>query len=331
MNHKKNPNISIVLCTYNGELYLREQLNSILKQTLPASEIIIQDDCSTDNTWDIILEYKSKYPIIKAFRNQKNIRAHANFISAFSLATGDFIAPSDQDDIWYETKIEVLYNSIGNNSLSFSNEKILYEDGSLVNDNSTMKPINQLIWGNNLKGHTFLFKKELLSVYKFAGKFISFDYCLALNASITGDYVFVDDFLSIWRRHKDVCTSSVLLNIHQNNELSGSWEKTFFSIKSISMGIRSEVINNFFLDRVFFIKGISDNSLKMNLIIRLLVCVARQTLLSMLMAGFYNVLLLKYENDFNELSFRNKIGSISFRFRTPLMYWNDMYKEKALE
>lgn len=331
MKHDTPPNISIVLCTYNGELYLREQLNSILMQTLPAYEIIIQDDCSTDNTWNIILEYKSKYPKIKAFRNQTNIRAHANFITAFSLATGDFIAPSDQDDIWYETKLEVLYKFIGNNSLSFSNEKILYEDGSLVNDNSTMKPINQLLWGNNLKGHTFLFKRELLGIYKFAGNYISFDYCLALNASITDDYVFVDDFLSIWRRHKDVCTSSVLLNSHQNDELSSSWKKTFFSIKSIVKGVRSEVINNFFIDRVNFIKGISNNSMKINIIIRLLTCVARQTVFSMLLAGFYNVLLMKFDSNFKELSFRNKIGNISFRFRTPLMYWNDMHKEKALE
>src|SRR5665811_1112374 len=98
--------ISVVLCTYNGEKYLHEQLNSILNQTYPIYEIIVQDDCSTDSTWDILQTYKDKYPIIKCYRNKVNLKAHANFISAFKRATGDFISPSDQGDIWMKHKLE---------------------------------------------------------------------------------------------------------------------------------------------------------------------------------------------------------------------------------
>lgn len=59
--------VSIVLCTYNGAKYLSEQLESILSQTYPLHEIIIQDDNSTDETVNIIHEYASKYSLIKFF------------------------------------------------------------------------------------------------------------------------------------------------------------------------------------------------------------------------------------------------------------------------
>ena len=54
--------VSVVLCTYNGEKYIREQLESIVSQTYPIHELLIQDDCSTDATPLIIEEYKEKYP-----------------------------------------------------------------------------------------------------------------------------------------------------------------------------------------------------------------------------------------------------------------------------
>lgn len=60
--------ISVVLCTYNGAAYLREQLDSLLRQTLPATEIILRDDASTDNTWAVVESYVQQYPQIKADR-----------------------------------------------------------------------------------------------------------------------------------------------------------------------------------------------------------------------------------------------------------------------
>mgnify|MGYP003081550613 FL=1 len=67
MTEKKS--VSIVLCTYNGAKYLQEQLDSILAQTYPMHEIIIQDDGSTDNTWQILEKYEEKYPLIHIYHN----------------------------------------------------------------------------------------------------------------------------------------------------------------------------------------------------------------------------------------------------------------------
>lgn len=94
--------VSIVMCTYNGEQFLREQLDSILAQTYPIHELIIQDDCSTDHTADIVREYARQYPFIRFHANISNLGFNRNFQDALSKAEGDYIAIADQDDIWYK-------------------------------------------------------------------------------------------------------------------------------------------------------------------------------------------------------------------------------------
>src|ERR1700754_726282 len=113
--------VSIALCTYNGEKYISQQLDSILRQTHRNLEIIIVDDCSADNTFNIVKRYSILDSRIKCFRNEVNIGFNKNFEKAIKLATGDYIAISDQDDIWLPGKVELLLNNIGDNWLIFSN------------------------------------------------------------------------------------------------------------------------------------------------------------------------------------------------------------------
>lgn len=98
---------SIALCTYNGEKYLHEQLDSILNQTLPVDEIVICDDNSTDGTHQIIQQYCSKFPnIIKFHINEVNLKSVKNFEKAISLCRNEIIFLSDQDDIWHLEKVK---------------------------------------------------------------------------------------------------------------------------------------------------------------------------------------------------------------------------------
>ena len=94
--------ISIVMATYNGETYIREQINSILNQTISDFELIICDDCSKDSTVEIIKRYKDKDKRITLVENEKNLGFKKNFEKAISYCKGDFIAFCDQDDIWTE-------------------------------------------------------------------------------------------------------------------------------------------------------------------------------------------------------------------------------------
>ena len=105
MDMKRNT-VSIVMCTYNGESFIREQLDSIMAQTYPVEEIIIQDDCSTDGTFEVVSEYASRYPHIRPIRNKTRKGVNGNFFDALGKASGDYIAIADQDDIWEPYKIE---------------------------------------------------------------------------------------------------------------------------------------------------------------------------------------------------------------------------------
>ena len=127
--------ISVALCTYNGEKYLNEQLNSIFNQSLSVDEIIICDDKSTDTTIEIIKEYQEKHPFkIKLFQNETNLRSVKNFEKALNLTSGDVIFLSDQDDIWVHEKVEkyVAY-FYKHNSI-----KVLASNGYCIDDSSSI-------------------------------------------------------------------------------------------------------------------------------------------------------------------------------------------------
>lgn len=106
--------VSVVMCTYNGRLFLREQMDSILAQDLKPYEIIVQDDLSTDDTWDLLETYQRDYPgLVKIHRNAERLGFNRNFHTAMLRATGDYIAISDQDDIWFPQKLRRQVEAIG--------------------------------------------------------------------------------------------------------------------------------------------------------------------------------------------------------------------------
>lgn len=203
---KKEKTISVVMCTYNGEGFIREQLDSILQQTIPVDEIIIQDDCSTDCTYDILLEYTQKYPFIKIYQNNPNIGINANFFNAISKAKGDFIAISDQDDIWCKNKLELQIKSIGDNLLC-GGRSVPFSTGTTVARIDMRTPNFDLIrwlFIGSIPGHTMLISKELLkkmpdvsciSPYRF------YDAILGMTAASFNSIVYLEEELVKNRRH----------------------------------------------------------------------------------------------------------------------------------
>ena len=101
--------ISIALCTYNGDPYLSELLESLAGQDFRPCELVVCDDGSTDSTLSILNEFEHVAPFpIRIFNNTENLGVIKNFEKALSLCTGDYIAPCDQDDIWQPEKLERL-------------------------------------------------------------------------------------------------------------------------------------------------------------------------------------------------------------------------------
>ena len=100
---------SIVMATYNGAEYLYEQLDSIRDQSLKADEVIICDDCSKDNTVEMLRSYVAENSLGDSWKiivNEENLGYANNFHKALTLAQGDYIFFSDQDDIWHLNKLE---------------------------------------------------------------------------------------------------------------------------------------------------------------------------------------------------------------------------------
>lgn len=95
--------ISVAMAVYNGEAYLSEQLDSILKQLEAQDEIVVSYDKSKDGTWELLQQYKNEYPQIRVLENQ-NPGINGNFNNAISACHGDYIFICDQDDRWADHK-----------------------------------------------------------------------------------------------------------------------------------------------------------------------------------------------------------------------------------
>ena len=111
---KRDFYISVAMATYNGEKYIREQLDSILKQLNENDEVIISDDGSTDNTVDIINGYIKNDKRIKLLEGPKN-GVKQNFANAISHCIGKYIFLSDQDDVWNDEKVDTVLKAFESN------------------------------------------------------------------------------------------------------------------------------------------------------------------------------------------------------------------------
>ncbi len=110
--------ISIAMATYNGSQHIAEQIASLERQTRRPDEIIIVDDCSTDDTVAVIDSISRISAIsFKIIKNERNLGVVANFNKAIFECDGDIIFMSDQDDTWYDTKIEEVVGAFAKQSV----------------------------------------------------------------------------------------------------------------------------------------------------------------------------------------------------------------------
>jgi glycosyltransferase involved in cell wall biosynthesis len=241
--------VSVVLATYNGEKYLEEQLNTIIEQTYPIYEIIIQDDCSYDNTWNILLNYSYRFPtLIKIFRNEKNVGFIKNFLTATLRVSGDYVAFSDQDDIWYPDKISILINTIKDKKAAISdcyvfNQKTseythIYDRFNPIHLNIykvIMIPISGTIG-------QFIFTSEIKKYVDFSLKHnIDPGYFRMIFAFYLNSIAITDQVLMIWRRHDSTYTKNhIIHDIKKIRNIKGY--KTLYCMYCLIRGRKSRII-----------------------------------------------------------------------------------------
>ena len=121
--------ISVCMASYNGEKYIKEQIDSILKQLSDEDELVISDDGSTDNTLSVIQSIHDKR--IKLIHNQGEHGYSRNFENALKNSKGDYIFLSDQDDVWKDNKVETILPLYG---IQFNEIKRYEVDGEIISD-----------------------------------------------------------------------------------------------------------------------------------------------------------------------------------------------------
>ena len=106
------PKVSIVLPCYNGEKYLRESINSIIKQTYQDWELIIVDDCSVDRSLEIAYEYMKNDSRIKVIHNESNCKLPCSLNIGFANATGELLSWTSDDNIYYPEALEIMVDAL---------------------------------------------------------------------------------------------------------------------------------------------------------------------------------------------------------------------------
>lgn len=210
--------VSIVMSTYNGEKYVKEQLNSFTTQTVQPDELIIVDDCSNDSTYDILLDFKKTAPfkvIIK--RNKENIGKSAfnGFSKVFSegasMATGDIIFFSDQDDVWFPGKIEkhLEIYKLNNDIVTVINDA-MRTNRSLKSFGLTQMSLFEILGfslTSNIIGCCCSIKSEFLKFLLPVPGFASHDSIVANCCNALGIRYICKDVLQFYRRNESATMS----------------------------------------------------------------------------------------------------------------------------
>lgn len=213
--------VDILMATYNGEKYIKKQLDSILSQSYEDIRLHISDDFSTDTTWEILAEYQKIYPKkISLYRNTSGKKgAKWNFLHLIDIikkAGANYVMLADQDDIWYPNKVEktlytmqVLEQRHRNLPLLiYSNLCLIDEEDELIAGDMAKflhlqmrKNLNMLLVENCVTGNTVMINKALMQIYKRPEHLFMHDHYLALLASIFGRLYYMDGIYTGYRQH----------------------------------------------------------------------------------------------------------------------------------
>ena len=208
------PLVSIVMCSYNGELFIQEQLSSLEKQTYPNIEFICSDNNSTDTTPSILKIWCSQQSNRNFFTcTVKGL--NSNFYSALAYATGEYIIFCDQDDIWLPTKVEKLiafHQQHPESSMVYCLSKEF--NGEVPADTAIGK--RNYLEGTDIRktmllsftlGHNMCIRKEVLQkMPPSPDEVIAFDWWITVSAMCIGSIKCLPEVLTFWRKHSNNTT-----------------------------------------------------------------------------------------------------------------------------
>lgn len=228
--------ILILLASYNGEKFIKEQLNSILNQTYLNWSLLISDDGSTDNTLSIIKEFCSKDDRIKLVNESfTKLGASQNFGNLLKTALDeewDFLMFADQDDFWYDDKIQITLNAMLEQGSSNNVPKLIYTDFEYADEQLNplsketdhniflwRKPnLQRLLAQNNIYGCTMMINRLLAEkACPVPLSAENHDYWVSIVAALLGEIIHIKKRTILYRQH--------------SNNISGHYSNNSFKIR----------------------------------------------------------------------------------------------------
>ncbi|MGA2251856.1 glycosyltransferase [Terracidiphilus sp.] len=214
--------ISVALCTYNGARYLNQQLQSFIAQHRLPDELVLCDDGSVDSTLSLVEEFARHAPFpVRILRNAENLGYSRNFAKAISLCSGDVIALSDQDDVWYPQKLSrlgELFNTYSQVDGIFSNGDLIDISSNKISGDLwtsfSFLPVNQvrlrsghaveeLLRRNVVTGMAFAFRRVWKDELQLMPASWPHDAWLALLLALEGKLLACPEHLVAYRVHEN--------------------------------------------------------------------------------------------------------------------------------
>ena len=239
-----NDKVTILMATYNGALFIEEQLDSIINQTYSNWELIIRDDNSKDNTTSIIKRYCEEDNRITFILSESNVGQTMNFNKLLELTDNSkYIMFADQDDVWKNNKIKITLENMKMEELRKGESHPILVYTKLTYVNEKLQPINTinasegngdlktLLGYNFIWGCTMMLNKALRDiVYPIGNKAQNHDYWIALSVALHGSIIRIDKETMLYRQHNNNVTggmnnTSIIKKIKNINKLLKSYIK----------------------------------------------------------------------------------------------------------
>lgn len=206
------PRLSVIVASYNGAKYIREQLDSVLPQLQPQDEVVLSDDASTDATVDIVRSYED--PRIRVLAQTERLGYVRNFERAAREAHGDVIFFCDQDDVWLPGKVQSLLTALERCRCAASDAVVVDDALRVINPSyfelrraRAFSPLAILL-RPPIIGATLACRRDFLrAMLPFPAK-VPHDFWLTFNAALKGQLVVLREPTIMYRRHGGVASLS---------------------------------------------------------------------------------------------------------------------------
>lgn len=221
--------IDILLATYNGEQYIKQQIYSLLSQTYEDWNLIIHDDGSSDNTISIVKSFCQNDARVKFIEDSITFGNPAeNFMHLLKYSNAEYIMFCDQDDIWFDNKIELMLSHMIN--LDSNIPQVIYSNAYVWEPNNGIKGLATLTFPKNVESFLFLNSGMQGCVSLFNDKMRDFlilwkgtcamhDHLLHLTGLTLGKVTYLDTPLMLYRMHQNNVTGGTATKIISLNKI----------------------------------------------------------------------------------------------------------------